>query len=206
MSQYIELPPGRPAGHGVAQTVAALRAGAVIAYPTDSGYALGCQIGQKAPLKRIQKIRNLDEWHNYTLICRDLSQIALYARVDNPTYRLLKKSTPGGYTFILPATARVPRLMLNKKKKTIGIRVPDHPLPQMLVEALGEPLLSTTLLFPGETLPPIYPEDVTERLNEAVDIIIDGGYCGYAPTTVVDFSDLPPAILREGSGDSSFFT
>jgi tRNA threonylcarbamoyl adenosine modification protein (Sua5/YciO/YrdC/YwlC family) len=180
-----------------------LKEGAVVAYPTDSGYALGCCMGLKAPLERIKKIRNLDDKHNFTLICRDLSEISTYGKVDNPTFRLLKRCTPGGYTFILAASHEVPRL-LQSRRKTIGIRIPDHNVPLKITECLGQPLLSTTLILPGQQEPLKYPEDVNEQIGREVDIIIDAGYCGFEPTSVIDCSEGGAVILRRGSGDVSF--
>ena len=205
MSKYIELNPYSPHQKVLGEVISELNNGKVIAYPTDSGYALGCKMGLKNPIKRIQKIRQLDDTHNFTVICRDLSEISIYAKVDNPTYRLLKRCTPGSFTFILSATSKVPTLMLNKKKKTIGIRIPDHPVPLMISDALGEPMLSSTLIMPDAQSPLIYPDDVDSNLSEQVDVIIDAGYCGYEPTTVVDFTTSPPEVLRYGSGDYHLF-
>lgn len=206
MSKYIELNPYSPYQQVLTDIVKDFNEGKVIAYPTDSGYALGCKIGLKSPVKKIQMIRALDSTHNFTIICRDLSEISVYAKVDNPTYRVLKRCTPGGFTFILKGTSAVPDLMLNKSKKTIGIRIPDHPVPLMLADALKQPLLSSTLIMPGHQAPLIYPEDVNHYAGEHVDVIIDAGYCGYDPTTVVDFTELPPEVLRYGSGDHHLFT
>jgi tRNA threonylcarbamoyl adenosine modification protein (Sua5/YciO/YrdC/YwlC family) len=205
MSKYIELNPYSPQQKVLLDIVKDIKDGKVIAYPTDSGYALGCKMGLKAPLKKIHKIRDLDDSHNFTVICRDLSEISVYAKVDNPTYRALKKCTPGAFTFILSATTKIPTLMLNKKKKTIGIRIPDHPVPRLLADALGQPLLSTTLILPNSEAPLIYPEDVANSLSDQIDVIIDAGYCGYDPTTVVDFTLLPAKVLRYGSGDHNLF-
>ena len=204
MSQYLELHPASPDRRVIDTIVDSLNSGAVIAYPTDSGYALGCAMGLALPLKRMKQIRQLDDHHNFTLICRDLSEISQYAQVDNAAYRLMKKLTPGGYTFILEATKAVPKLTLSSKKKTIGLRVPDHQIALAISQALQQPLLSTTLILPDQTTPLIYAEDVTEAIGREVDIIIDGGYCGFDPTTVVDCTASPYAVLREGSGDVSF--
>ncbi|MCF6768219.1 threonylcarbamoyl-AMP synthase [Thiotrichales bacterium 19S11-10] len=203
MSQFIEIHSNKPQQKLLNELCDALKEGSVIAYPTDSGFALGCKMGLKKPLQRIKQIRNLDDKHNFTLICRDLSEISLYAKVDNPVYRILKRLTPGSYTFILPATSKVPTLMLNKSKKTVGIRIPDHPIPLALSETLGEPILSTTLILPNQNEPLIYAEDVSEHLNYDLNYILDCGYCGYEPTTVIDFSTQPYEILRHGSGDVS---
>ncbi len=205
MSKYIELNPYSPHQQVLTDLINEIQNGKVIAYPTDSGYALGCKMGSKKPIKKIQQIRQLDDTHNFTVICRDLSEISVYAKVDNPTYRVLKRCTPGGFTFILSATSKVPDLMLNKKKKTIGIRIPDHPVPLLITDALGEPILSTTLILPGDEAPLIYPEDVDSNLSDQVDIIVDAGYCGYDPTTVVDFTSFPPEVLRYGGGDHQLF-
>lgn len=182
----------------------ALDEGKVIAYPTDSGYAIGCKMGHKKPLQTIKKIRDLDDKHNFTLVCRDLSEIAHYARVDNSAYRILKKGTPGAFTFILPATSKVPSLMLNKSKKTIGIRIPDHPIPLMLSEALGEPIISTTLIYPDEYMAVVYVDDLNANPRSYdIDIVLVSDYCGYEQTTVIDLSETSPQVLREGSGDAS---
>lgn len=203
MSQYIELHPTHPDKRRIKLLVEHLEKGAVIAYPTDSGYALGCCMGLKAPLERIKRIRALDDKHNFTLICRDLSEISTYAKVDNATFRLLKQCTPGGYTFILPASPEVPRL-LQSRRKTIGIRIPDHNVPLALTEALGKPLMSTTLILPSKSEPVCYPEDVNELIGHQVDIIIDAGYCGFEPTSVIDCTEGLPQVVRRGSGDVSF--
>jgi tRNA threonylcarbamoyl adenosine modification protein (Sua5/YciO/YrdC/YwlC family) len=204
MSQYLQVHPVTPEHHLLSVIIESLREGAVIAYPTDSGYALGCMMGLKQPLERICKIRDLDQSHSFTLICRDLSEISTYAKVDNFNYRILKKCTPGGYTFILNASSEVPKLM-QSKRKTVGIRVPDHQIALSIAEALGEPLLSTTLILPGQKEPLIYPEDVGEALGNQVDIVIDGGYCGFEPTTVVDLTGSQPILVRQGSGDAAVF-
>jgi len=204
MSQYIELHATHPNMRTINIIADGLRSGALIAYPTDSGYALGCCVGMRKPLERMQIIRRLDSHHNYTLICQDISEISEYARVDNPSYRILKRCTPGGYTFILPATHDVPKLML-AKRKTVGVRIPDHQIALSIAQALGQPLLSTTLIMPGERDPLVMPEDVSEKVGKQVDMIIDGGYCGYEPTTVVDLTHDVPEILRYGSGDTGLF-
>lgn len=205
VSQYIEVHAMHPQPRSIELIVDSLRSGAVIAYPTDSGYALGCCIGMRKPLERIKKIRHLDEQHNFTLICRDLSEISQYARVDNPTYRVLKRCTPGGYTFILQATHEVPKLILAAHRKTIGIRIPDHQIALAIVEQLKQPLLSTTLILPEHHKPLIYPEEVSEEIGDKVDMVIDSGYCGFEPTTVVDCTTSPFEVLRIGSGDPSIF-
>lgn len=204
MTQVLNIHPENPQKRLINRVVEAIRAGEVIVYPTDSGYALGCEIGNKNALQKIQRIRQLDSRHNFTLVCRDLSELSRYARVDNSDYRLLKAFTPGPYTFILQATSEVPRLMQHPKRKTIGLRVPDHPIVQSLLEALDGPIMSSTLIFPGEEYPPVDIEAVLPQLHET-GLVIDGGFCGMEPTTVVDLSDHVPAILRVGKGDPAPF-
>jgi tRNA threonylcarbamoyl adenosine modification protein (Sua5/YciO/YrdC/YwlC family) len=171
-----------------------------VVYPTDSSYALGCQLGDKRGMERIHRIRALDSKHNFTLVCRDLSEISSYARVDNSGYRLLKSLTPGPYTFILRATHEVPRRLQNPKRKTIGIRVPDHPIALALLAELGEPLMSSTLILPGRQMPETDAYAIRERLERDVDLVIDGGNCGLEPTTVIDLVDGVPQVVREGCG------
>ncbi len=182
-----------------------VRDGAVIAYPTDSAYALGCHLEDKQALERLRRIRQVDDKHNMTLVCRDLSEIATYAKVSNQAYRLLKHTTPGPYTFILQATSEVPRRMMHPKRRSIGLRVPDHIIAQALLTELGEPLMSTTLILPGQDMPMTDPEDIREILEHQVDLVIDGGNCGIEPTTVVNLSGDSPQVTREGKGDSSLF-
>lgn len=205
MSQFFSIHPDNPQQRLVSQAVEIIRQGAVVVYPTDCAYALGCHIGDKAAVDRIRRIRKLDDKHNFTLVCRDLSDIATYAKVDNSTYRLLKANTPGAYTFILQASSEVPRRLLHPKRRTIGIRIPDHSIPKALLEALGEPLLSTSLIMPGEELPLIDPYDIRERLEQSVDLIIDGGYCGMEATTIVNLVEGVPQIVRRGVGDIAVF-
>lgn len=204
MSYFVELHAVCPDPRQVSVVADSLHTGAVIAYPTDSGYALGCAIGLRKPLDRIKRIRDLDDDHNFTLICRDLSEISKYARVDTAAYRLLKKCTPGGYTFILPASHEVPKLV-QANRKTIGIRIPDHQIALAIADALEGPLLSTTLIMPNVAEPLVYPEDVNDQVGDMVDIVIDGGYCGFEPTTVVDLTATTPKVLRHGSGDPAIF-
>lgn len=205
MSQYFYIHPDNPQVRLVKQAVALVREGGVIAYPTDSAYALGCHIGDKPALERIIRIRELNDRHNFTLLCRDLSEIANYAKVDNATYRLLKAHTPGAYTFILTATSEVPRRILHPKRKTIGIRVPDNAICLALLAELNEPLLTTTLQLPGDEDPLNDPEEIRERVGSRLDLIIDGGYGALEPTTVVDLSGEDPVVLREGRGDPAPF-
>lgn len=201
MSQYFVIHPENPQPRFINQAVALIRSGGVVIYPTDSGYALGCLIGNKQALERICRIRQIDSEHNFTLLCRDLSELSLYAQVDNAAFRLIKNNTPGPYTFIFKATKEVPRRLMNEKKKTIGIRVPDNAIAQALLEALGEPLMSTTLILPGSELTESDPEQIRDRLDKLVDLIIDGGCRGEEPTTVIDFSADEPRVLRLGAGD-----
>ena len=205
MSQYFYIHPDNPQLRLIRQAVALVREGGVIAYPTDSAYALGCHLGDKHALERIVRIRELDDRHNFTLLCRDLSEIAAYAKVDNATYRLLKTVTPGAYTFILVATSEVPRRILHPKRKTIGIRVPDHAICQALLTELDEPLLTTTLQLPGDADPLSDPDEIRERLGSRLDLVIDGGHGILQPTTVVDLTGEAPVILREGRGDPAPF-
>lgn len=205
MSEYLYIHPHNPQPRLIKQAVELIREGSVIAYPTDSAYALGCHLGDKAAMERIIRIRDLDQRHNFTLLCRDLSDIATYAKVDNSTYRLLKTYTPGAYTFILQATSDVPRRLLHPKRKTIGIRIPDHPICQALLDELKEPLLTSTLLMPGEEEPLNDPEIILERLGGRLDLIIDGGASSLESTTVVDLTGDSPHINRVGRGDPSPF-
>ena len=193
--------PANPQPRLVSQAAAILGEGGLAVYPTDSGYALGCRMGNKAAQDRIRRIRQLDDKHNFTLVCRDLSEISVYARVSNQAFRLMKGITPGAYTFILKATHEVPRRLQNPRRKTIGIRVPDNTIAQALLEVLGEPLMSSTLCLPGDALPMTDPEEIREKLANQVDLIIDGGYCGFEPTTVVDLMGDAPAVVRKGKGD-----
>jgi len=187
------------------QAAAIIRQGGVVVYPTDTGYALGCHIGDKKALDRIRLIRRLDKDHHFTLICRDLSELSTYARVDNATFRLLKTYTPGPYTFLLNATKEVPKRLQHSNRKTIGLRIPDHAIVQGLLEALDEPLMSTSLTLPDRDIPLIEPEAIKEVLGKQVDLIIDGGYCGQDPSTLVDISEGAPNILRVGKGDPTPF-
>ena len=205
MTQYFEIHPVTPQKRLLRTAVDMILDGAVIVYPTDSTYALGCRMGEKSAVDRIRQIRQLDERHNFTLVCRDLSDIGTYAKVDNVAFRLLKAHTPGPYTFILPATGEVPRLLLHPKRKTIGIRVPDHPVALALAEELGEPLMSTTLLLPDQDIPYTDAQDIQDRIGKLVDLIVDGGPGGVEPSTVVDLTTGMPSVIRQGKGDPSVF-
>lgn len=200
MSQYFRVHPDNPQARLVRQAVEIIRAGGVVVYPTDTAYAIGCHINDKAALERIVRIRRLDEKHLFTLLCRDLSEIATYARVDNVTYRLLKAHTPGKYTFVLPATGEVPRRLQNGKRKTIGIRVPENAICQALLAELGEPLITATLQLPGDDLPLVDPEDIRDRLHNLVDLVIDGGFGELAETSVISIEEGRTDVLREGAG------
>ena len=205
MAEYFEVHPETPQPRRIKQAVEIVRKGGVIAYPTDSSYALGCHIGDKKAMDKIRRIRRVDDKHNFTLVCRDLSELSLYAKVDNSTYRLLKAHTPGAYTFILQASKEVPRRLQNPKRKTIGLRVPDHPVALALLEELNEPLMSSTLILPGEEQPESIAWEIKEKLDHELDAILDGGWCGIEPTTVVDLTSGEPVIARHGLGDPSPF-
>lgn len=205
MSQFFQIHPENPQLRLIKQAVEILRKGGVIAYPTDSAYALGCHLGDKAAAERIKRIRRLDDKHNFTLVCRDLSDIGIYAKVDNIQYRLLKTYTPGPYTFILTATSEVPRRLLHPKRRQIGLRVPASAVVQALLAELGEPLMSTTLMLPGESTPLTDPYDIRDTLEHELDLVIDGGYCDLEPTTVVDLCGDIPVLVREGKGDPAPF-
>lgn len=205
MAQYFHIHPQNPQQRLIRRAVEIVRRGGVIVYPTDSSYALGCHIGDKAAMERIRRIRAVDERHNFTLVCRDLSEVALYARLSNADYRILRAHTPGPYTFILPATREVPRRLQHPRRKTIGLRVPDHIIAQALLAELREPLMSSTLIMPGEEMPLNEPDIIRERLERQVDLIIDGGNCGLEPTTVVMLEDGVTGIARRGRGDTRDF-
>lgn len=203
MGQHFKIHPQNPERRLVRRAVDIVREGGVIIYPTDSCYALGCRIGDKEAQERIRRIRDIDATKNFTLVCRDLSEIATYARVDNSAFRLMKSLTPGPYTFILKATHEVPRRLQNPRRKTIGIRVPDHRIAQALLSALGEPLMSSTLLLAEDDLPLTDPEEINHRLGKLVDLVIDGGNCGLEPTTVIDLVAEVPKVTRVGAGEVS---
>jgi tRNA threonylcarbamoyl adenosine modification protein (Sua5/YciO/YrdC/YwlC family) len=200
MAQYFELHSQNPQLRLIRRAAEIVRAGGLIAYPTDSCYALGCHIGDAAALERLRRIRGADRHHHFTLVCRDLSEIGRYARIETWQFRLLKAATPGPFTFLLPATRETPRRLQHPKRRTIGIRVPDHPVPQMLLSELGEPLMSSTLLLPGDELPLTDGDQIRERLEHQLDAILDGGHCGIEPTTVVDLAVSPPQLVRAGKG------
>jgi len=201
VTQLLELHPKDPQVRLIRRAVDAVRAGSLIVYPTDSCYALGSAIGDKDAMEQLQRIRGTGKDHQFTLACRDLSEIARYARVDNWQYRLLKACTPGPYTFLLEATKEVPRRLMNPKRRTIGIRVPDHPVPQLLLAELGEPLMSSTMQLPGDDYPLTDAHEIVERLQGRVAFVLDGGNCGLEPTTVVDLAGGAPVIVRLGKGD-----
>ena len=203
MSRYLSIHPDNPQSRLIAQVVDIVRQGGVIAYPTDSVYALGCHIGDKQALDRIRAIRKLEKNHNFTLICRDLSELANFARVDNIAFRTLKATTPGPYTYILKASSEVPRRLMHPKRKTIGIRVPNSPIVMAILDELKEPMMSVTLMLPNKQLPLTDPYEMNQLIGSQVDAIVDGGYCGMEPTTVVDMTDDLPVILRQGAGNFS---
>lgn len=204
MSQYFVIHPETPQKRLIRRAVELIDQGGLIAYPTDSCYALGCHIGDKLAMQRIRRIRQVDDKHHFTLVCRDLSELSNYAIVDNAAYRLMKRCTPGPYTFLLKATHEVPRRLQTPKRKTIGLRVPDHPIPLNLCEELGQPLMSSTLILPGEDEPLSDPLEMRERLEHEVDLVIDGGYCGIKATTVIDLTESTPSILRQGKGEADW--
>jgi tRNA threonylcarbamoyl adenosine modification protein (Sua5/YciO/YrdC/YwlC family) len=205
MAQFFQIHPENPQPRLVRRAVEILLEGGVIVYPTDSSYALGCQIGEKSAMERIRRIRRLDDKHNFTLVCRDLSEIASYAKIDDQAYRMLKSLTPGAYTFIHEATKQVPRRLLHPRRKAIGLRVPDNAICRELLAELDQPILSTTLILPDHDEPLTDPYDMREALDKHVDLIIDGGFCGLEPTTVVDMTADPPALVRRGKGDATLF-
>lgn len=203
VARLIEIHPSNPQPRLVAAVVQAIHSGDLIAYPTDSSYAFGCHIGDKRAMDRIRRIRRTDKQHNFTLVCSDLSEISAYARVDNWSYRMLKSMTPGPYTFILQATREVPKRLQNPKRRTIGLRVPDHPVVHAMLETLGEPIMSSTLTLPGDDVPLTNAAEIEERIGHEVDLIVDAGPLGIEPTTVIDLSDGSVKVLRVGRGDVS---
>lgn len=202
MAQYFEIHPQNPQTRLIRQAAEVVRNGGIVAYPTDSSYALGCHLGDKTAAERIRHIRRVGPDHNFTLVVKDLSEIAQYARVENDQYRMVKALTPGPFTFILPATREVPRRLQHPKRKTIGIRVPDYPIVRALLEELKEPLMSSTLIMPGEEMPMSDPEGIRERLQHDIDLVVDGGPCGMAPTSVIEWTQEAPRITRQGKVDS----
>lgn len=203
MARLVEIHPTHPQPRLIAEVVATIRSGGLIAYPTDSSYAFGCHIGNKKAMDRIRQIRKTDKKHNFTLVCSDLSEISLYARVENWAYRLIKSHTPGPYTFILPATREVPKRLQNPNRRTIGLRVPDHAIVRAMLESLGEPIMSSTLSLPGDDIPLTNAGEIEERIGNQIDLIVDGGPAGIRPSTVVDLSEGAVEILRFGLGDTS---
>jgi tRNA threonylcarbamoyl adenosine modification protein (Sua5/YciO/YrdC/YwlC family) len=205
MAEYLAVHSENPQQRLIRRAVDIVRKGGLMVYPTDSCYALGCHIGDKGAMERMRRVRHVDEQHNFTLICRDLSELALYAIVDNIQYRTLKAATPGSYTFILKASREVPKRLLNPKRKTIGVRVPDHNVVRALLEEMGEPLLSSTLMLPGDDLPLNDMDEIRARLDHEVDMILDGGSCGVEMTTVVDLTGDRPFVVRHGKGSITTF-
>ena len=205
MGQFFQIHQENPQARLIAQAVAIIRNGGVIVYPTDSCYAMGCHIGDKSAAERIRRIRRLDPNHDFTLMCSDLTEVGVYAKLDNPAFRLLKGLTPGPYTFILQTTKEVPRRLLTPKRKSIGVRIPRNNIVSELLASLGEPLISTTLHLPHDEFPLTDPCDIRDTLSTQVDLIIDGGYCGIETTTVVDMRDETPVVLRAGLGDTAVF-
>ncbi|MBJ91288.1 MAG: threonylcarbamoyl-AMP synthase [Alteromonadaceae bacterium] len=205
MSQFFHIHPETPQHRLLKQAVQIIQQGGVVIYPTDSGYALGCHVGDKSAMERILQIRQVSGEHHFTLMCRDLSELSVYAKVENAAFRLIKNNTPGAYTFILRGTKEVPKRLLNDKKKTIGLRIPQNKIALALLEELGEPLLSTSLILPGEEFAESDPEDMRARLEKQVSLILHGGVIGESPTTVIDLSDDEPVVLREGCGDPAPF-
>ncbi len=205
MSQFFTIHPINPQPRLIKQAVDLVRNGAVIVYPTDSCYALGCHLGDKEAVARIRQIRGVDDKHHMTMVCRDLSELARYARVDNVQFRLLKNNTPGSYTFILEATKEVPKRLQHPKRSTIGVRIPDHPVALALLEELGEPLISSTLILPNEELAMNDAEQIRDLLQHQIELVVDGGAVGFDPTTVIDLTTDTPVVVRFGKGDASPF-
>jgi len=205
VAKYFDVHPDNPQPRAISQVVEVIRGGGLVAYPTDSCFALGCRMGDKDGLDRIREIRHLDERHHFTLVCRDFAQLGQFATINNALFRSIKAATPGAYTFILPATREVPRRLLHPKKKTVGVRIPDHVVAQAILAERGEPLVSSTLLLPGEAEPMTQGWEIKEALDHQVDAVIDSGECGTEPTTVIDFSSGEAEILRKGAGDPSRF-
>ncbi|MEU7384102.1 MULTISPECIES: L-threonylcarbamoyladenylate synthase [unclassified Streptomyces] len=205
MAKYFDVHPDNPQPRAIRQIADSVRDGALIAYPTDSCYALGCRLGSRDGIERIRTIRHLDDRHHFTLVCQDFAQLGQFVRIDNDVFRAIKASTPGSYTFILPATREVPRMLQHPKKKTVGVRIPDHVVTQALLTELGEPLLSSTLLLPDEEEPLTQGWEIKDRLDHVLDAVVDSGDCGTEPTTVIDFSGGEAEIVRQGAGDITRF-
>ncbi|GAA3010771.1 L-threonylcarbamoyladenylate synthase [Kitasatospora albolonga] len=205
MAKYFDVHPESPQPRTINTVADSLRSGALIAYPTDSCFALGCQLGNHEGLERIRTIRRLDDRHHFTLVCEDFAQLGQFVQLDNNVFRAVKAATPGSYTFILPATKEVPRRLLHPKKKTVGVRIPDHAVTRALLAELGEPLVSSTLILPGDEEPMTQGWEIKERLDHVLDAVLDSGDCGTEPTTVIDFSDGEANIVRHGAGDTSRF-
>ncbi|MGX4694170.1 L-threonylcarbamoyladenylate synthase [Streptomyces sp. JNUCC 63] len=205
MAKYFDVHPDNPQPRSIRQVADSVREGALIAYPTDSCYALGCRLGSRDGIERIRAIRHLDDRHHFTLMCQDFAQLGQFVRIDNDVFRVIKASTPGSYTFILPATREVPRMLQHPKKKTVGVRIPDHVVTQALLAELGEPLLSSTLLLPDEEEPMTQGWEIKDRLDHVLDAVVDSGDCGTEPTTVIDFSGGEAEVVRRGAGDVSRF-
>ena len=205
MATFFDVHPEDPQPRSIAQVVALMRDGGVVAYPTDSGFALGCLLGNRDGLDRMRTIRGLDDKHHFTLLCRDFAQLGQLVHIDNTVFRAVKAATPGCYTFILPATGEVPRKLLHPKKKTVGVRIPDHRVAQALLTEVGEPIVTTTLLLPGDDEPMTQGWEIKERLDHQVDAVVDSGDAGHEPTTVVDFSSGAPEVVRRGAGDPTPF-
>lgn len=205
MSQFFSIHPDNPQPRLIKRAAEIIRGGGIVVYPTDSCYALGCHIGDKTAMERIRVIRGIDDRHHLTLVCRDLSELAAYARVDNQQFRLLKAATPGSYVFILEATRELPKRLQHPKRRTVGLRIPDHPVVNALLTELGEPILSSTLLLPGDEFPHTDANEIRERLEHLVDLVLDGGSCGIEPSTVVDLTGPAPVVVREGKGSLAPF-
>lgn len=200
MAEYLEIHPQTPQARLIRKAADIVRQGGVIAYPTDSCYALGCHVGDKDALERIRRIRDADKHHNFTLVCRNLAEIGRYAQLDTWQFRLVKAHIPGPFTFLLPATRETPKRLQHPKRRTIGIRVPDHPVPHLIMAELDEPIMTSTLLMPGDDEPLTDGEQIRDRLDHQLDAVVDGGHCGVEPTTVIDLSVSPPVLLRQGKG------
>ena len=205
MSQFFQIHPDNPQARLIKQAADILRSGGLAVIPTDCAYALACRIGDKNATEKVMRLRQLGPKHNFTLLCRDFSELSVYAKVDNSMFRLLKAHTPGAFTFILPGTRDVPRLLMNPKKRTIGIRVPDNRIAMALLDEMGEPLMTSSLILPGEDLPLSDPYDIRDQLEHSLDLVIDGGFCGFEATTVIDMTDETPEVTRQGVGDASAF-